>query len=66
MLGLAVLANTIFTVATSAPGPLHLDWPGVPFTAIATWPVIWLPALLAPLAVFLHVMSLCQNRIVSS
>ncbi|WP_158620439.1 MULTISPECIES: hypothetical protein [Corallococcus] len=66
VLGLAVLANTIFTVATSAPGPLHLDWPGVPFTAIATWPVIWLPALLAPLAVFLHVMSLCQNRIVSS
>ncbi|MCY1039997.1 hypothetical protein OV208_01600 [Corallococcus sp. bb12-1] len=65
VLGLAVLANTIATVATSAPGPLHLDWPGEPFTAIATWPAIWLPALLAPLAVFLHVASIRQNRSVS-
>jgi|GEM_PF-6363278 len=42
-------------------GPLHLSWPGTPFTAIATWPMVWLPAFLAPLAVFLHGVSL-QRR----
>ncbi|HSP18430.1 MAG TPA: hypothetical protein VLQ79_02880 [Myxococcaceae bacterium] len=61
VLGLAVLANTVVTVVTSTPGPLHLDWPGAPFTAIATWPMVWLPAFLAPLAVFLHAVSLQQS-----
>ena len=46
LFGLAMLVNAIGTVATSTPGPLHLDWPGEPFTAIATWPVIWVPAFL--------------------
>lgn len=59
-LGLCVLANTVFIVVTSSPGPLHLDWPGAPFTALATWPLVWLPAFLAPLAVTLHVVSLQQ------
>jgi hypothetical protein len=58
--GLAVLANTIFTVVTSFPGPLQLGWPGEPFTAPASWPMVWLPAFLAPLAVLLHVASLRQ------
>ena len=60
-LGLAVLANTVGTVASSTPGPLHLDWAGAPFTAITTWPIVWLPAFLMPTAVFLHVASLRQN-----
>ena len=60
LFGLAMLANAIGTVATSAPGPLHLNWPGEPFTAIATWPVIWIPALLAPVGIFLHVVSIRQ------
>jgi hypothetical protein len=38
--GIAVLAHTIFTVVTSTPGPLHRAWPGEPYDAIATWPVI--------------------------
>ena len=59
--GLAILANTVGTVATSTPGPLHRDWGGAPLTAIATWPTVWLPAFLMPLAVFLHVSSLRQN-----
>jgi hypothetical protein len=59
--GLAVLANTVVTVASSTPGPLHLDWPGAPFTAITMWPIVWLPAFLMPLAVFLHVVSIRQN-----
>ncbi|MHC5539854.1 hypothetical protein ACYOEI_16670, partial [Singulisphaera rosea] len=40
--------------------PLHLDWPGDPFTAIATWPVVWIPALLAPIGIALHVVSILQ------
>jgi hypothetical protein len=55
-----MLINAIGTVATSTPGPFHLDWPGEPLTAIATWPVIWVPALLAPIGIFLHVVSICQ------
>jgi hypothetical protein len=58
--GLAMLINAIGTVATSTPGPFHLDWPGDPLTVIATWPVIWVPALLAPVGIFLHVVSIRQ------
>jgi hypothetical protein len=60
LFGLAMLLNAIGTVATSTPGPLHLSWAGEPFTAIATWPVIWIPALLAPVGIFLHVVSIYQ------
>ena len=59
--GLAILGNTIFTVVTSVPGPLRLAWPGKPFTELATWRLVCLPAFLAPLAVFLHMASLRQN-----
>ena len=34
----------------SAPGPPHLDWPGV-----------WIPALLAPPAILLHAASIRQS-----
>jgi hypothetical protein len=61
LFGLAMLFNAIGTVATSTPGPLHLNWPGEPFTAIASWPVIWIPALLAPIGIFLHVVSIFQS-----
>lgn len=61
ILGLLVLLNTIGTVLTSVPGPLHQNWPGQPFTAFTTWPVIWIPAFLAPLAIFLHINSIRQN-----
>jgi hypothetical protein len=61
LFGLAMLFNAIGTVATSTPGPLHLNWPGEVFTAITTWPVIWIPALLAPVGIFLHVVSIRQS-----
>jgi len=60
LLGLLVLINTIVTVITSTPGPLHLNWPGEPFVAFGTWPVIWIPSFYAPLAIFLHVLSIRQ------
>ena len=61
LFGLAMLANAIGTVATSAPGPIHLNWPGGPFTTIASWPVLWIPALLAPVGIFLHIVSIRQS-----
>ena len=61
VLGLCMLVNTVAVAATSTPGPLHLGWPGAPFTEIVRWPVVWLPAFLAPLAVMLHVASLQQT-----
>ena len=60
LFGLAMLVNAIGTVATSTPGPLHLNWAGEPFTAIAAWPVVWIPALLAPVGIYLHVVSIRQ------
>lgn len=57
---LAVLLNTVLTVASSAPGPLRLDWGGAPFAELTGWPLVWLPAFLVPVAVFLHVLSLRQ------
>jgi hypothetical protein len=59
--GLTMLANVMGTAATSIPGALYLDWSGPPFTALATFPVVWIPAFLAPAAVFLHITSLRQS-----
>ena len=61
LFGLSLLINAMFIAATSSPGPQHLDWPGEPFTAIATWPLVWLPSFLAPTAVFLHLASMIQG-----
>lgn len=60
LFGVAMLGNAIWTAATSSPGPQHLDWPGEPFVAIAEWPVVWIPALLAPTAMLLHYVSIRQ------
>jgi len=59
-LGLGVLVNTMAVVATSTPGPLFL-WPGAPFTELLRWPLVWIPAFLAPVALMLHVASLQQT-----
>ncbi len=60
-LSLAVLFNTIVTTISSLPGPFHLHWPGPAFTAFGAWPFVWIPAFLAPLAIFLHIFSIRQN-----
>jgi hypothetical protein len=61
VLGVLILGNTIFTVLTSAPGPLHLRWPGGAFAELETWPVIWLPSFLVPFAMAAHIFSMRQN-----
>ncbi len=58
VVGLAMLANVVGTAATSIPGPLHVAWPGPPLTAIGDFPLVWIPAFLAPCAVFLHIVSI--------
>jgi hypothetical protein len=58
--GLGFLANIVIIAIRSAPGPLNAGWGGVPNTAIAEVPFVWLPAFLVPLAVFGHVVALRQ------
>jgi hypothetical protein len=58
--GLGLLANIVVIALRSAPGPLNAGWGGVPNTAIAEVPFVWLPAFLVPLAVLGHVVSLRQ------
>lgn len=58
--GLMILARTIWVVLSSTPGPLQANFAGEPFTALGEWPVIWLPAFLAPFAVATHVFSIRQ------
>jgi drug/metabolite transporter superfamily protein YnfA len=59
-LGLGLLANIVTIALRSAPGAMNAGWGGVPNTAIAEVPFVWLPAFLVPLAVFGHVASLRQ------
>jgi hypothetical protein len=61
-LSLLVLANIVGMAITTLPGPLHLPWPGVSNVVLATWPFVWLPAFLVPVALFGHVLSLRQLR----
>ncbi|MBS2015905.1 MAG: hypothetical protein JST00_23660 [Deltaproteobacteria bacterium] len=60
VVSLGLLANVVGMAITSVPGPLHLAWPGVPNTVVATFPWVWLPTFLVPVALFGHVSSLRQ------
>jgi hypothetical protein len=60
---LGLLANIVFMAITSAPGPLKLDWPGVPNEIVAAFPFVWLPGFLVPLALFTTITSLRQLRL---
>jgi hypothetical protein len=54
------LVTIVFMAITSAPGPQHLPWPGVPNVMLAQFPTVWLPTFLVPVAVFSHATSLRQ------
>lgn len=60
VMGLALLANIVGMALTTMPGPLHLAWPGVSNAVVAEAPFVLLPALLVPVALFGHVLSLRQ------
>lgn len=57
-----LLINVVSIAITSAPGPLHLDWPGAPLTIVAQWPYALLPGFLVPCAVLGHVLAISKLR----
>lgn len=57
---LGFLVNIVGMAVTTFPGPLHMDWPGVSNEVMATWPFVWLPGFLVPVALMGHVTSLRQ------
>lgn len=59
-LGVALLVNVVGIAITSAPGPLHRDWPGAPLTVVAHWPYALLPGFLVPVAVLGHVLAIVK------
>ena len=55
---LALLTNIVILAVTAIPGPLQRAWPGPPNTIVTTFPFVWLPGFLVPVALFGHLVSL--------
>ncbi len=62
ILGLATLANVALRALLTAPGALNFVKAEIPNTAIGTFPFTYIPGLLAPLALVLHVMAIRALR----
>jgi len=62
VVSLGFLANIVGMAITTLPGPLHLAWPGVSNVVVTEVPFVLLPAVLVPMALFGHVLSLRQLR----
>lgn len=61
LIGLGLVLTIFYIAVRSAPGPIGADWEDpVRNTMIAYWPMIWLPGLVAPAAIMIHVFSLWQ------
>lgn len=58
VLGIAMLANVVVRGVLTTPGRLHLITAEVPNLAIGTFPYSFIPALMVPLALVLHVMAI--------
>jgi hypothetical protein len=58
--GMGFLFAIVFMAITSAPGPQHLNWPGVPNGILALFPTVWLPTFFVPVALLGHLTSLGQ------
>lgn len=61
-LGLAMLANIVVRAIMTAPGPFHILTSDVPNLAIGTFPYTYIPGLMAPLALSLHVLAIRALR----
>lgn len=62
VIGIAMLANVAARGALTTPGPSHLIPTEVPNTAIGTFPFTYIPGLMVPLALVLHVLSIRALR----
>lgn len=60
VIGLALLANVVIHAVLAQPGPLQQLYPEPPLDFVTTWPYVWLPAVLVPLALGGHVLGLRQ------
>jgi hypothetical protein len=58
VLGLLALANVVTRAVLTSPGPLHLYQSEVPNLLIGTFPYMFIPGFMVPLAVVLHVLAL--------
>ncbi|PKM03498.1 MAG: hypothetical protein CVV16_08705 [Gammaproteobacteria bacterium HGW-Gammaproteobacteria-6] len=58
VIGIAMLANVAVSGVLTTPGPLHLIATEVPNAAIGTFPFTYIPGLIVPLALILHVLSI--------
>jgi hypothetical protein len=65
VIGIAMLANVAVRAVLSTQGPLHLILTEVPNAAIGTFPYTFIPGLMVPLALMMHVLSIraLRNRI---
>jgi hypothetical protein len=57
-IGIAMLANVAVRAVLTSPGPLHFISTEVPNMAIGTFPFTYIPGLMVPLALMLHVLSI--------
>jgi hypothetical protein len=60
LIGLALLLNVLAHAVLAMPGPMQRIHVSPGTEVVTTFPYIWLPALLVPLALALHVLSLRQ------
>jgi hypothetical protein len=65
VIGIVMLANVAVRAVLTTQGPLHLILTEVPNTAIGTFPYTYIPGLMVPLALVMHVLSIraLRNRI---
>ncbi|MFA6312458.1 MAG: hypothetical protein WCV99_09310 [Sterolibacterium sp.] len=61
--GIAMLANVAIRAVLTSPGPLNFIATEVPNMAIGTFPFTFIPGLMVPLALVLHVLSIRALRI---
>lgn len=62
-IGIAMLANVAVRAVLTSPGPLHFISTEVPNVAIGTFPFTYIPGLMVPLALVLHVLSIRALRL---
>ncbi len=62
-IGLLMLANVVVRAILTSPGPLHFISTEVPNVSIGTFPFTYIPGLMVPLALVLHVLSIRALRL---
>lgn len=64
--GILILLNILVIAVLSMPTPMRVFMNDPANTIVATFPVVWLPALLVPFAYGMHALSLRQLRLIAT